>query len=168
MDTSIIASIVRDNIISLKVNKQKNGKLPEELLLSSEVVTLDTWDMDSDSNYPSSLVFIRAEKSFYEGIEKDKELLISILQKTGKEEVSLKEAKETMRDFGFSTDTIYNTFSRGRSNFLLRLAKAGIVEEDKGIFRVLDREIVRSIERMSSQSSSPMGRGVTTSCNTEE
>ena len=168
MDTSIIASIVRDNIISLKVNKQKNGKLPEELLLSSEVVTLDTWDMDSDGNYPSSLVFIRAEKSFYEGIEKDKELLISILQNTGKEEVSLKEAKETMKVLGFSTDTIYNTFSRGRSNFLLRLAKAGIVEEYKGIFRVMDREIVRSIERMSSQSSSPMGRGVTTSCNTEE
>ena len=168
MDTSIIASIVRDNIISIKVNKQKNGKLPEELLLSSEVITLDTWDIDSDGNHPSSLVFIRAEKSFYEGIEKDKELLIHILQKTGKEEVSLKEAKETMKDLGFSTDTIYNTFSRGRSNFLSRLVRAGIVEEDKGIFRVLDREIVRSIERMSSHSSSPMGRGVTTSGNTEE
>ena len=167
MDTSIIASIVRDNIISLKVNKQKNGKLPEELLLSSEVITLDTWDMDSDGSYPSSLVFIRAEKSFYEGIEKDKELLIRILQKTGKEEVSLKEAKETMKDLGFSADTIYNTFSRGRSNFLSRLVKAGIVEEDKGLFRVLGREIVRSMERMSSLTFSPLGRGVTTLEDTE-
>ena len=168
MDTSIIASIVRDNIISLKVNKQKNGKLPEELLLSSEVITLDTWDVDSDVTHPSSLVFVRAEKSFYEGIEKDKELLIRIIQKIGEKEVSLNQAKDTMKDLGFSADTIYNTFSRGRSNFLSRLVKAGIVEEDKDIFRVQDIEIVRSIERMSSHSSSPMGRGVTTSGNTEK
>ena len=167
MDTSIIASIVRDNIISLKVNKQKNGKIPEELLLSSDVITLDTWDVDSDGNHPSSLVFVRAEKSFYEGVGKDKELLIHILQKTGKEEITQKEAKETMKDLGFSADTIYNMFSRGRSNFLSRLVKAGIIEEDSGIFRVLDKEIARASERMPSPIISPTGRDMTTTADEE-
>ena len=163
MDTSIFASIVREHTISLKVNKQKNGKIPEELLLSSEVITLDTWNMDSDSSYPSSLIFTRAEKSFYEGIEKDKKLLISFLEKTGKEEFSLKETKEAMKDLGFSADTIYNSFSRGRSNFLSRLVKAGIIDEEKGNYRVIDREIANAVKEMSSLTSSPLGRGVTTS-----
>ena len=68
-----------------------------------------------------------------------------------------------MKDLGFSADTIYNTFSRGRSNFLSRLVKAGIIDEEKGNYRVIDREIANAVKEMSSLTSSPLGRGVTTS-----
>ena len=83
------------------------------------------------------------------------------MEKIGKEEITQKVAKETMKNLGFSADTIYNMFSRGRSNFLSRLVKAGIVEEDSGIFRVLDKEIARAAERMPSPTISPTGRDMT-------
>ena len=72
-----------------------------------------------------------------------------------------------MKDLGFSADTIYNMFSRGRSNFLSRLVKAGIIEEDSGIFRVLDKEIARASERMPSPIISPTGRDMTTTADEE-
>lgn len=158
MDTSIIATAISDNTISLRVNKLKNGKIPEELLLSSKAVVLDTWEKDTDGEYPSSLVFERSEKSFYEGIEKDKKLLELIFRKTGKPEFTEKEARTVLKDLGFSSDSIYNTFSRGRSNFLSRLAKVGFIDESgKGVFIIRDSFISKAIKDNAVVLTSPKG-----------
>ena len=159
MDTSIIAAAIKDNTISLKVNKQKNGKIPDELLLSSDVIVLDTWDIDSDGEYPSSLVFVSTEKSFHEGIGKDKDLLISVLRKTDEVDViTEKKARSAMKELGFTSDTIYNIFSRGRSNFLSRLVKAGILEDEgKGTYVVIDPKLKKEIEDTSVVITSPKG-----------
>lgn len=158
MDTSILATAISDNTVSLRINKQKNGKIPEELLLSSEVVVLDTWEKDSDGEYPSSLVFERSEKSFYEGIEKDKELLIKVLKKIGKSEFTEKDVRIVLKELGFSSDAIYNIFSRGRSNFLSRLAKVGLVEESgKCTFTVSDSFIGEVMKDTAVVLTSPKG-----------
>lgn len=72
--------------------------------------------------------------------------------------ITEKKARSAMKELGFTSDTIYNIFSRGRSNFLSRLVKAGILEDEgKGTYVVIDPKLKKEIEDTSVVITSPKG-----------
>ena len=85
-------------------------------------------------------------------------LIIKILKKIGKPEFTEKDTKIVLKELGFSSDAIYNIFSRGRSNFLSRLAKVGLVEESgKCTFTVSDSFIGEVMKDTAVVLTSPKG-----------